>query len=337
MIVFSDLRWPDKTGIGVVKQEILRRVPASIEIVDLAVKGSIGSPYSPVAISSALTRRHARQGVFWSPGFVPPAYSRIPSIVTVHDLTHLHFYSRFHVAYYNWMLRRLYQKCAKIVCVSEFTSQEFVQWSGIPSKKVTTIHNGVSDAFRDANSSPHLPFPYVLYPGNHRSYKNTDRLLLAYANSALPRSGIHLVFTGAPQTQLQSKGAKLGVSDLVHFVGEVTDAAIINLYKGALLVAFVSLYEGFGLPIVEAMRAGVPVLTSNAAAMPEVAGDAAILIDPYSVDSIVDGLNLLAFDIKKRGICIQLGHERAKLFSWDVAAAKLWAMVNSADQEMTQK
>src|ERR1700733_7079276 len=284
MIVFADLRWPDKTGIGVVKQEVMRRAPKSVEIIDLKVKGSIGSPYSPIAISKALSGRHAAHGVFWSPGFVPPAYSRIPSIVTVHDLTHLHFYSRFHTAYYNWIFRRLYRKCANVVCVSEYTSQEFAEWSGIPRNKVATIHNGVSDAFRDAKSIPHFSFPYVLYPGNHRSYKNTDRLLLAYSKSALPRNGIHLVFTGAPQFKLQSAAAKLGVSDLVHFVGEVTDAVIINLYKGALFVAFVSLYEGFGLPIVEAMMAGVPVLTSNAAAMPEVAGNAALLVDPHSVE-----------------------------------------------------
>src|ERR1700694_76252 len=281
MIVYADLRWPDKTGIGVVMREILRRVPPSIEVVDLNVEGSIGSPYSPFAISSALARRRARKGIFWSPGFMPPAICRIPSIVTVHDLTHLHFYTRFHVAYYNWVLRRLYRKCTKVVCVSEFTRREFLEWAGVSAEDVSIIHPGVSDTFVNGNSDRAMPFPYILYPGHHRSYKNTGRLIRAYALSALPLKGMHLVFTGTAQTKLQSVAAELGVSDLIHFVGNVTNDYIVKLYRGALVVAFVSLYEGFGLPIVEAMSAGIPVLTSNVASMPEVAGDAGLIVDRY--------------------------------------------------------
>jgi len=329
MIVFADLRWPDRTGIGVVKQEILRRVPASIEIVDLSVRTPIGSPYSPFAISRALVKRHANQGVFWNPGFMPPAHSRIPAVVTVHDLTHLHFYSQLHVVYYNLVLRRLYQKCAKVVCVSEHTKLEFSAWAGIPGGNIATIYNGVSADFSDFSRLPHFPFSYVLYPGNHRPYKNTRRLLLAYGKSALPRNGIHLVFTGTPVVTLQSESTKLGISEFVHFAGDVTRDALLSLYKGALIVAFVSLYEGFGLPIVEAMMAGIPVLTSNISAMPEIAGDAALLVNPYSVEAISNGLNLLAFDVAERTMRIHLGHVRAKLFSWDTAAAKLWSIVES--------
>src|ERR1700674_990097 len=108
VIIYADLRWPDKTGIGVVKREMLRRVPGNIDIVDIHVKGPVASPLSPVSISRAMGRQRVRAGVFWSPGFMPPFVSAIPAVVTVHDLTHLHFYSQAHVAYYNWVLKRLY-------------------------------------------------------------------------------------------------------------------------------------------------------------------------------------------------------------------------------------
>jgi glycosyltransferase involved in cell wall biosynthesis len=216
-----------------------------------------------------------------------------------------------------------------VVCVSEHTKLEFSAWAGIPGGNIATIYNGVSADFSDFSRLPHFPFSYVLYPGNHRPYKNTRRLLLAYGKSALPRNGIHLVFTGTPVVTLQSESTKLGISEFVHFAGDVTRDALLSLYKGALIVAFVSLYEGFGLPIVEAMMAGIPVLTSNISAMPEIAGDAALLVNPYSVEAISNGLNLLAFDVAERTMRIHLGHVRAKLFSWDTAAAKLWSIVES--------
>jgi glycosyltransferase involved in cell wall biosynthesis len=330
--VYADFRWPDRSGIGVVKNEILRRAQERHRVKDLNVRGRIGSPFSPLAIALALNRAESEAGVFWSPGFMPPAYCRLPSVLQVHDLIHLRFYSKAHVAYYNAILRPLYRRCSKIVCSSENTRREFLEWSGMPAEKVVTIYLGVSESFRASAMPSPLAFPYVFYPGNHRPYKNSARLIDAYANSSLPANGIRLVFTGPPQKELVLRAQLRGIPNSVHFVGQVPEIELVRLYQGALLIAFVSMYEGFGLPIVEAMCAGVPILTSNTSSMPEVAGDAALLIDPSSTEQITQGLEVLASDTAKRADLIARGNARSKLFSWDTTAAQLWAQIDSVTQ-----
>jgi glycosyltransferase involved in cell wall biosynthesis len=326
--VFSDMRWPLKTGIGNVQTELLARTPSHISVVDLAVQGSIGSPLSPWAISSALRRQRVDDGVFWSAGFVPPAMRHLPAVVTVHDLTHLHFYSRLHKTYYNLLLRPLYRRCSAIVCVSDYTRREFLAWSGMPAAKVHVVLNGVSDAYAENQQTYALPYRYVLYPGNHRSYKNLARLIAAYARSSLPRQDIHLVMTGQADPELTAQAEALGVATQLHFLGRVADADLPKIYKGAMLVAFVSLYEGFGLPLVEAMASGVPVLTSNVSAMPEVAGDAALIVDPYSVEAITAGLDTLTQNEALRTDLVGKGQQQVARFDWDQSARTAWNIVD---------
>lgn len=327
--VYSDMRWPLKTGIGNVMAAMVERKPSRMNLVGLAVKGSIGSPFSPFAISRALRRSAAdRDGVYWSAGFVPPAVMDIPSVVTVHDLTHLRFYSRFHAAYYNHYLKPLYRQCSAIVCVSDYTRREFLAWSGMTPDKVSVVYNSVDRIYLENQESARMPYRYVLYPGNHRSYKNLERLISAYAASALPQQDIHLAMTGNVNQALVEHARRAGVESRLHFLGRVNDEDLPKLYKGALFVAFVSLYEGFGLPIVEAMASGVPVLTSNVSAMPEVAGNAAWIVDPYSIEDIAKGLNMLAGDDALRQELVGKGREQVARFDWDRSARELWSIVD---------
>lgn len=328
--VYADLRWPSKTGIGNVQSELLARVPNRAKVVDLAVEGALGSPLSPLAVSQALKRSRAGDGVFWNPGFIPPLSSGMPSVVTVHDLTHLHFYSRLHRVYYQLVFKHLYRRCSAVVCVSDFTRREFLAWSGMPAERVHVVHNGVQPIYAENDQTYGLPYRYVLYPGNHRGYKNIVRLMEAFARSSLPKQDIHLVMTGSENPALTRRAGELGVSSLVRFTGRVQDAELPRLYKGALLVAFVSLYEGFGLPLVEAMASGVPVLTSNVSAMPEVAGDAALIVDPYSVEAIANGLDVLARDEVMREDLVGKGLQRVSAFDWDVSAGELWSIIDRA-------
>lgn len=330
MKVYADLRWPAGTGIGAVQSELLARVPSALEVVDLGVSGRIGSPLSPLRVSQALARRGGVRGVFWSPGYIPPLTSTVPAVVTVHDLTHLHYYTRFHAAYYRVVLRNLYHRCRAIVCVSDYTRQEFLSWSGIPPERVFTVYNGVSLESFSAAAATALPYPYILYPGNRRSYKNLDRLLQAYGRSALPTEGIHLMLTGDPDEHLHAKAREAGIDALVHYSGFVTADGLARLYRGATLVAFVSLYEGFGLPLIEGMAAGVPVLSSNVSAMPEIAGQAALLVDPTSTIDIMRGLEALAFDQGLRSRLIEQGRLRCAEFSWERSAAAVWKIVADA-------
>jgi glycosyltransferase involved in cell wall biosynthesis len=331
MIVHADLRWPPKTGIGAVQQALLDRKPASVNVIDLQIAIRIGSVRSPLQITRSLHAHGAARGdVFWSPGFVPPFSCPIPAVVTVHDLTHLHFYTRLHALYYEIIFKRLYRRCKAIICVSDYTRHEFLEWSGMPPEKVFTVHNGVAAQFFASGDFARLPFEYVFYPGNHRRYKNLERLLHAYAQSSLPRAGIHLVMTGSAGPELLADVRRTGLDKHVHFAGNVTDEALVGLYRGAILTAFASLYEGFGLPIIESMTAGTAVLTSNVAAMPEVAGDAALLVDPTSIAQIGAGLERLAFDSELRDRLVARGRVRAAMFDWNHSATAVWSIVVAA-------
>ncbi|SAL65039.1 glycosyl transferase, group 1 [Caballeronia udeis] len=329
LTVYADLRWPAKTGIGNVMTACMERAPDEINIVPLTINSGLGSPWSPFVIKRALDDEED-DGVFWSPGFVPPAFSKRPTVVTVHDLTHLHFYSRLHRAYYDVLFRRMYRRCTAVICVSDYTRNEFLAWSGMPHTKVHVVHNGVDPAYARNDEVLESEDPYVLYPGNRRNYKNLERLFTAYARSSLPAKGIHLMLTGKPDAALKELAHALGISWRLRFAGDVPDAMMPKLYRGALFVAFVSLYEGFGLPILEAMMSRVPVLTSNVSAMPEVAGNAALTVDPRSVADITKAMNRLAEDRVLREELIECGRERAMRFSWDRSADALWTIVEQA-------
>lgn len=332
--VVADLRWPAKTGIGNVMTACVDRAPRAANLKRLKVEGGLGSPWSPFAISRAL-RDQDSDSVFWNPGFVPPAFGTRPSVVTVHDLTHLHYYSRLHRAYYDLVFRQMYRRCTAVVCVSDFTRNEFLKWSGMPKERVHTVLNGLDPAYSRNRESFKSDHQYVLYPGNRRNYKNLDRLMTAYARSTLPAKDIHLMLTGNPDNAIKERAHALGISWRIQFAGDVSDEVMPKLYKGALFVAFVSLYEGFGLPILESMASGTPVLTSNISAMPEVAGDAAMLVNPLNVDEITASMNRLATEPGLRDELAARGAERAAQFSWDRSAEALWGIVEHAS--MTTK
>jgi glycosyltransferase involved in cell wall biosynthesis len=331
VVVAADLRWPAGTGIGLVQRELLGRMPPSLRITDLGVKGRIGSPLSPLKIARCL-RGDPAASVFWSPGFLPPLYASIPVVVTVHDLTHLHYYSKLHQAYYSVVLRPLYRRCARIICVSRFTREEFLQWSGVDPDRVCVIYNGLSDRFKvtrqtGANGSSE---EYILYPGNRRFYKNLRRLIEGFSRSCLPRRGICLMLTGNDDAEIRALAAKFGVEQRIRFSGFLEEGELVRLYCGARALAYVSLYEGFGLPIVEAMGLGVPVLCSNVSSLPEVAGGAACLVDPLSVADIARGLELVTFDAAARAQLIAAGRKRAADFDWKHAASETWKVVEGA-------
>jgi glycosyltransferase involved in cell wall biosynthesis len=335
MIVYADMRWPPKTGIGTVKTAVASRAPSDVVISGLPITSRIGSPISTISIAQALSARRIQRtcrSLFWSPGFIPPAWSAVPTVITIHDLTHLRYYSKLHAVYYNAILRPLYHRCQAIICVSEYTKNEFLNWSRVSPERVTTVYNGVATQLFAEGSGSGLSFPYVLYAGNRRNYKNLDRLVEAFAGSSLSRDGVNLVLTGDTDRHLQNLAARFGMGDRLVFAGQVSDKQLASLYRSARLVAFVSLYEGFGLPILEAMAAGVPVLTSCVSAMPEISGDAALIVDPTSVDEIIYGLDRLHHDDDLRRNLVRNGRINATKFDWDRTAAAYWEIMRNASE-----
>ncbi len=327
LTVLADMRWPLHTGIGQVLQAYVARKPSEIVLVDLNVAGPIGSPLSPLRIAWAIWRTKNRTALFWSAGFIPPFFGSKRAVVFVHDLTHLKYYDRIRRIYYAIVLKRLYRRCAAVVCVSDYTRAEFLEWSKADPAKVHVIKNGVARHFVENSSTHTRPYQYILYPGNHRSYKNLDRLLRAFAKSNVGKRGIHLLLTGDGDPELRRTIDKCGLRDLVHFCGRVPSDEMPRIYRGAEAVVFVSLYEGFGLPILEAMASDVPVVTSAISAMPEVAGNAALIVDPYSVDAIADALVRITTDESLRSDLVARGRIRMREFDWNDAAEKFWRLI----------
>jgi glycosyltransferase involved in cell wall biosynthesis len=258
---------------------------------------------------------------------MPPLFGAERAVVFVHDLTHLRHYGRLRRIYYELVLKALYARCAAVICVSDHTRTEFLGWSKMDPGRVHVIKNGAPRHFAAKRKACEPPYKYVLYPGNHRPYKNLDRLVRAFAMSNIARRGIHLLLTGEDNPQLKRVIDACGVRDAVRFTGRVPSDRLPQFYRGAEAVVFVSLYEGFGLPILEAMASDVPVITSDVSAMPEVAGDAALLVDPKSVEAIAAALVRITSDQALRANLIGKGQRRLEQFDWDRSADRFWRIV----------
>jgi glycosyltransferase involved in cell wall biosynthesis len=328
-----DASWFGMTGIGRVAKEVLSRCPNDWDVQEIRANEKNAGIFTPLALSRKLVFSDA--DIFWSPGFMPPVIrSGIPTVITIHDLTHLHFYSKRHIIYYNSIIKKLLRNVNHVITVSDYTRKEFIEWSGVGWDKITRIYNAVGADFTQAGSKYSLGKPYVLYVGNRRYYKNVLGLMRAFKESGLAERGFLLALSGEVDSECSILARELKLDDSVVYLGFIPEKELYSVYRGAHALAFVSLYEGFGLPILEAMASGIPVLTSIGSSMSEVAGGAALLVDPNSVQSIASGLQSVCLDYDVREKLINLGLGNAMNFSWDKTAKQYWDLfeniVNSA-------
>jgi glycosyltransferase involved in cell wall biosynthesis len=332
--VLADLRFARDTGIHKVQQAMIDRCPPWAEVVDLHVPGRYGHPLSLIRIAQSLQKARSKSpAVFWSCGFIPPLYSAVPVAVTVHDLTHLTYYGTAKRTYYNGVLKPLYRRCEAVVCVSHYTRNELIKWSGLRPERVHVVYNSVDPSYSTNRTSTSMGYRYVFYAGNHRPYKNLAALIHAYSFSRLREKDVHLVLTGTSEPDLGTIIGKLGLDPHVHFIGHVPEKELPAIYRGAEAVAYVSLSEGFGLPILEAMASDTPVITSDLTSMPEIAGDGALLVDPFSVEAIARGLDRIVFDEALRDNLVRRGRERLDTFQWDQSARTLWDLIRRLSRQ----
>lgn len=318
-MIYADQRWIGNHGIG----RFARHVLAGLEYQPIPLASRPAAGLDSWFLARAL-KGLGPSDLFFSPGYNAPLFCPSPFVFTIHDLTHIDCPEssrpHFHL-YYATVMKRACHLAARILTVSHFTRERIIAWSGVSPEKVVTAGNGVDSAFRPEGDPCGLPFPYLLSVSNRKPHKNEFRIVEAFAKANLDAM-IHLVFSGQPTDKLGRCIATLGVGSRVIFLGTVLDDKLPSLYRGAEALVFPSLYEGFGLPIVEAMACGTPVLTSNITAMPETAGDAALLVDPRSVEQIAVGmeqivsLSCLRKDLRTRGL------KRAAQFSWVRTAAR---------------
>jgi glycosyltransferase involved in cell wall biosynthesis len=216
-----------------------------------------------------------------------------------------------------------------VLTVSEYSRNEIREWAQVGDEKVVNVGNGVGLQFCGSGGRYDPGYPYLLYVGSHKPHKNLARLLKAFAISGVRRS-VRLVLTGARDSKISARVEDLGLNGDVRFVEFPGDESLADLYRGAEGFVFPSLYEGFGLPPLEAMACGVPVLTSNVCSLPEVVGDAAILVDPLDVDAIADGIRRLVCDSELRARLQTEGPLRARRFSWAETAKRTWKTLGLA-------
>ena len=266
-----------------------------------------------------------------------PRKSRIPTILTVHDV--IPFTFREAMGFYR--NKFLYKPGIRLACrwnthiatVSEFSKKDIMKKVGVPEDKISVIPNGLRDPFqvnagrqKSLRQKFNLDRPFVLNVGGIHERKNIPRLLRSYA--ALLKKEKYpgkLVITGAAsgppyqekmRTLCEGVIAEQNIGEYVVFTGFITEEELDSLFRMADFLIYPSLYEGFGIPILEAMKMGLPVITSNVTAMPEVARDAAFLVDPYSVKAMTQAMGSVWKETSLRKDLVKKGKERARSYTW---------------------
>lgn len=270
---------------------------------------------------------------------INPALAPCPTVVTVHDLSFMRYPQAFppvQRAYLQSQVRRSVRAARQVIAVSQATKQDVIELFGVPADHIDVVHNGVDASFCPAPAAQveafrrqqRLPQRYILHLGTLEPRKNLVRLVQAFAHVKGMDSGqppIKLVLAGGKGWDYDAIFAEVthqGLEQEVLFPGYVADEELVWWYRAAAVFAYPSLLEGFGLPVLEAMACGAPVVTSNVSSLPEVAGDAALLVDPTSVDALAAALlrllddTTLAAELRTRGL-----HQAAR-FPWSRTAAE---------------
>lgn len=287
-----------------------------------------------------MLRKH-KADVFASPDGFLSLVTRIPQLAVMHDLNFEHYpadlppaYSR----YYRHFFPRFAKRAARIVTVSAFSKDDIVKRYGIPPDRIDVVHNGVSEVYTPLPAAEREAVrtkltsgaPYLICVGSMHARKNVARLLLAFDQLADERPGLRLVFVGERMfrdRRMDEAWAQVRHKDRVVFTGRLGQQDLRNALGAALGLVYVSYFEGFGIPVAEAMKCGVPVVAANATSLPEVAGDAAVYCDPFNVDDIARAMRTLVDDGALRERLIAAGLQRAQRYTWDRTADGLWAAI----------
>ncbi len=282
------------------------------------------------------------------PHFNVPIFYNKPYVVTIHDLTLSIFPGQkmtrwYHRLAYNWTIKNAVNKSKNIIAVSENTKKDIVKYLNINEDKIRVIYNGISEKFRliedpsflqKTLNKYNIKDQFLLYTGVWRNHKNLPRLLEAFKIIKEKGLNLKLVITGKedphyPEVRQTVKSLKL--ENEVIFPGLVTEEELINLYNSALFYVFPSLYEGFGLPPLESMKCGTPVLASNVSSIPEICGkENALFFNPEDSGDIAEKIYSLYKDADLQAELITGGYIRAGQFSWSGTAKQTYKLICSS-------
>jgi glycosyltransferase involved in cell wall biosynthesis len=286
-----------------------------------------------------------RPDLFFSPDGYLSLSTKFKSMHVIHDLN-FEYYPQdlpyFERKYYKHFFPKYVQKADRIATVSEYTKNDIIKLYSIAKGKIDVVYNGASEAFQSLNEDEKQHVrekysggkPYFVFVGALHPRKNLVNLFKAFDSfSQSNPSGIKLVIVGEEMwwtKEIRTAYEQMKRRDEVVFSGRLGFNELTKVVGSALALTYVSYFEGFGIPIMEAFYAGTPVITSNVTSMPEVAGDAALLIDPFSIESISNAMQLISSDEMLRKSLIEKGNERRKLFTWQKSADRLWESIEKA-------
>ncbi len=273
-------------------------------------------------------RLYMKRGIdiFFSPAHYAPRFCPVPTVVTIHDLSYIYFPGDFLkkdlYQLRNWT-RYSIHKAKKIIAVSKTTKNDIMKAYQIPEERVEVVYNGYEKELRikdlELRIKKHTKDPYILYVGTLQPRKNITTLIQAFAKFKETYPEFKLIIAGKKGWLFESifdLVSELGLNNDIYFSDYVTDQQLSFLYKNAFCFVLPSFYEGFGIPILEAMSFDCPVISSFASSLPEVGGDACLYFDPQSVDDLVEKIKQIKTDMKLRDELIQKGKKHVKEFSW---------------------
>lgn len=280
-----------------------------------------------------------------------PLFLTIPLILTLHDVIFMEKsvgkntssnYQKFGNLYRKWIVPKIVSKCKKIVTISEVEKKNIITILKLESSVVTVVHNGVSGRFglkpsdetiKAVKANWQIPEDFFLFLGNVEPRKNVNNTIKAFVAFAEKNTNVTLIITGLAASFIEnilSEINKTAYLKRIIITGFVPENVLLTLYSEAKVFLYPSLREGFGLPILEAMAFGTPVVTSNISAMPEVAGDAAFYVNPYSVAEITQGMTIAYENKPLREQKIAMGITRPKVFTWQKTAQKMLHIYRSS-------
>ncbi len=264
----------------------------------------------------------------------------VPQVLVIHDLAYEHY--KEHVyglarSYYRYFMPKFAQKAQRIATVSKFSKNDIIQRYHIPADKIDVVYNGAKEVYQPVGDEIKKAVrgrytegeDYFLYVGSIHPRKNVKTLLLAFDEfKKQTKSDFKLLIVGRKAwdfNEVEKVHSQMQFGNDVKFLGHMEPEELAQITASAYAMVYVSLFEGFGIPIVEAMSCGVPVITSNVTSMPEAAGDAGLWVDPLSGSEISAAMKRLVEDKSLREDLISKGRIQLKKFSWDLTAEKLWA------------
>jgi glycosyltransferase involved in cell wall biosynthesis len=271
--------------------------------------------------------------------------TKVPSVAVIHDLNfekYPEYLPDIYRKFYQKLYPRYARKAIRIATVSEFSKNDLIKRYHLSPEKIDVVYNGCNTEYKPVSESEqkkvltdyHINSPYFIFVSSLHPRKNLVNLFKAFDlfKSRKP-SDIKLFIVGKKMwwtSEMESAYQTMHFRDDVVFAGRLGTSDLNRVIGSALAMVYVSFFEGFGIPLVEAFNCGTPVITSNITSMPEIAGDAAIYADPFSVDSIAEAMNTVASDKQLRENLIQKGNERKLLYSWDKTAELLWNCIEKA-------